>query len=108
MEHYTEFCAFIEKALNGLNVENCGNACNIGFVDAEDQIAVNIVYASSISVINDGEIPAASDSMSDIIKVRECLKPRLFSQKFKLEALDFVRFTDSARDNRWQLRFRRY
>lgn len=109
MEHYNEFCEFITSALIGLNVQVSGNACNIGFADVSEQIAVTIVYSSSISVQEDGEIPVPSDAINDIIKIRTCLGPRLISSKFKLEAIDFIQFKNSAVGTgaRWQLRFRR-
>lgn len=109
MEHYNEFCDFITSALEGLNVQVSGNACNIGFADISDQIAVTIVYSSSISVQEDGEIPIPSDSIKDIITLRKCLCSRLISSKFKLEAIDYIQFNKSAvgAGARWQLRFRR-
>lgn len=109
MEHYNEFCDFITCALEGLNVQVSGNACNIGFADVSDQIAVTIVYSSSISVLGDGEVPVPSDAIEDIIKIRKCLNSRLISSKFKLEAIDYIQFKNSAVGTgaRWQLRFRR-
>lgn len=110
MEHYDEFCEFITRALGGLNVQVSGNACNIGFADVGDQIAVTIVYSTSISVKEDGEIPVPSDAIESNIKLRKCLGRRLISNKFKLEAIDYIRFKNTAVGTgaRWQLRFRRY
>lgn len=110
MEHYNEFCSFIEKALSGLNVQISGNACNIGFVDAGDQIAINILYSCSIKVMEPGVIPDPSDSVSAFIQLRNSLEPRLISSTFKLEAMDYIHFENTAvgNDNRWQLRFRRH
>lgn len=109
MEHYDLFCSFINDALKGLNVQVSGNACNIGFADMGDQIAVTIVYSSSISVHGEGEIPVPSDAINDVVKVRTSLASRLISSHFKLEAIDYVQFKNTAvgTGGRWQLRFRR-
>lgn len=110
MEHYDKFCEFVSQALNGLNVQISGNACNIGFADMGDQIAATIVYSSSLSVQEGGEVPQPSDAISDILKLRTCLASRLVSPEFKLEAIDYIKFKNTAIGTgaRWQLRFRRY
>lgn len=110
MEHYEEFCQFINQALVGLNVQVSGNACNVGFASMGDQIAVTLVYSSSINVISDGEIPSPSTDIADVLRLRTSLASRVDSQIFKLEALDCIQFKNSAvgTGSRWQLRFRRY
>lgn len=110
MEHYTEFCDFITTAMSGLNVQVSGNVCSIGFADVEDQIAVTIVYSTSLIVKEDGEIPVPSDSIADVMKLRSSLSSRLISSKFKLGAIDYVKFENTIVGDgaRWQLRFRRH
>lgn len=110
MEHYVEFCDFITAAISGLNVQVSGNACSIGFADIEDQIAVTIIYSTSLIVQEEGEIPIPSDSIADVIQLRSSLNTRLISSRFKLGAIDYVKFENTIVGDgaRWQLRFRRY
>lgn len=110
MEHYAEFCDYIANVVQGLNVQISGNVCGIGFADIDSQIAVTIVYSSSLIICEAGEVPEPSDAISDLLKLHRCLKPRLISSKFKLEAIDYVKFDNTivGAGSRWQLRFRRY